>query len=63
MWLKGKSAMYLYGFTLFFFFPCVVRYFICYENAYGNWLSTFVCARNLKKLKVFQGLKHHPVFS
>lgn len=41
MWLKGNQAMYLHGFILFFFFSCVARYFICYENAYGNWIGTF----------------------
>lgn len=55
--------MHLDGFILLFSVPGAARYFICYENAYGNWIGTFLHARNLKKLKVFEGLEHPLVFS
>lgn len=53
--------MYLHGFILFF--SSAARCFICYENADGNWIGTFLRAGNIKKLIIFEGLKHHLVFS
>lgn len=55
--------MYLHGFILFFSSPGAARYFICYKIAFGNSMDTFLSVRNLKKLKVFEELKHHLVFS
>lgn len=55
--------MYLHGFILFYSFPGAAHYFIYYKNAYGNWIGTFLHARNLKELKVFEWLKNHLVFN
>lgn len=45
----------------FYSFPFPVQRVVLFatKNAYGNWLGTSLRARNLKKLKVFEGLKHH----